>query len=162
ARDPMRRAGATPVAIVCLSVVCVVAGAAAVVSAHAGRAAAACVGSWRDIPSPLLSGSLAAVAATSADDAWAVGGGPLIEHWDGRAWSVVQTPRVRGGSLTAVAALSGDDAWAVGSWHEGALVLHWDGRAWSRVAAPGSLVGVSAIAAITPGDIWIAGGSDKK
>jgi hypothetical protein len=40
-------------------------------------------------------GGFSAVVATSANDAWAIGGTtgqPLAEHWDGRAWTVVPTP----------------------------------------------------------------------
>jgi hypothetical protein len=46
-----------------------------------------------------LEGGLSAVDATSATDAWAVGGyssgsasGTLILHWDGTAWTQVPSP----------------------------------------------------------------------
>jgi hypothetical protein len=56
--------------------------------------------SWTKVPSPNASGAtesyLAGVSAVSASNAWAVGWSaassayqPLIEHWNGTAWSVV-------------------------------------------------------------------------
>ena len=84
----------------------------AITSAPAPRAA---------IPlSQLAPGSLAAVAATSATNAWAVGTETgftahrktVILHWNGSAWRVVATPVVDG--LSAVAVLSAHNAWAVG------------------------------------------------
>lgn len=66
--------------------------------------------------------ALTAVAARSADDAWAVGlddpafGGASIARWNGRSWQTVATPR---GSdhwfLDAVAVPSRGDVWTVGT-----------------------------------------------
>ena len=99
---------------------------------------------WVRVPSPHLAagGTLRAVAVLSPSSAWAVGsaglhpGHPLmtlIEHWDGRAWTVVPSPAV--GDLTAVTAASPDSAWAVGSGEvsggSAAIVEHWDGKAWT-------------------------------
>lgn len=57
--------------------------------------------SWTQVPAPSPGGrfdtTLTAVSSDSADDAWAVGfldkvfkKRPIIEHWDGTAWSVAQ------------------------------------------------------------------------
>jgi hypothetical protein len=63
------------------------------------------------------------VSPTGPTDVWAVGaeGGdfapPLVEHWNGSAWSVVDAPSLPNQSITlySVAAISTKDAWAVGS-----------------------------------------------
>jgi hypothetical protein len=92
-------------------------------------------------PSP-QSSTLQGVAAVADDDVWAVGSqeiniNPLIEHWDGSAWSVVDSPKLDDGRLTAVDATSATDIWAVGEYNgidDGlTLVLHWDGTAWTKV-----------------------------
>jgi hypothetical protein len=59
------------------------------------------------------------VAAAGANDVWAVGvvgSGPMILHWDGRAWTTVAHPRAfpNAASLRAVATSSGGSAWSVG------------------------------------------------
>jgi hypothetical protein len=104
---------------------------------------------------------LSDVAATSATNAWAVGGageilsvsGPghpppspmhtLIEHWNGRGWTVQASPNPGelGSWLSGVAATSSTNAWAVGG-----LIEHWNGSAWTLQASPnrGSLYDVAA------------------
>jgi hypothetical protein len=138
----------------------------------------ACTPVWRNAPGlQIKEGTLESVAARSVSDAWAVGGivrrdeygeeivsaSPLIEHWDGRRWSVVASPKISG-SLTDVAATSRRDAWAVG-WEgrdprsAAPLMLHWDGRRWSRVALPAAVRDTSALAALSPRDVWVIGTS---
>lgn len=97
--------------------------------------------SWKEMSSrnPSHIDSLSGVAATSADDIWAVGlytGGSgngtddqtLIEHWNGTKWAQVPSPNPDGdSSLAGVAATSSSNAWAVGNYattHSAALVLH--------------------------------------
>jgi hypothetical protein len=58
------------------------------------------------------SGTLSGVAATSASNAWAVGGA-LILHWNGKTWKRVPSPSSAAG-LSGVAATSATNAWAVG------------------------------------------------
>ncbi len=80
---------------------------------------------------------LNAVAAISSNDVWAVGGDTdflitaIIEHWDGKAWSLVPSPTYvssndSGGAyrLNAVAAISTSDVWAVGDDNR---IEHWNG-----------------------------------
>lgn len=129
-------------------------------------------------------GGIAAVAALSETDAWAVGVHeplprgiyPLTWHWDGKSWTVVPCPSPGGtahpnrSALVAVAFDAPDDAWAVGSWSpierhapRYALIEHWDGAKWSIVPAPRSrgrpAGGLSAVAAISPTAVWAFGGS---
>jgi hypothetical protein len=78
--------------------------------------------------------TLTTVSASSADNAWAVGGlgRALALHWNGRTWKQVMTPQpgqtnwLRG---VAVIPRSGT-AWAVGGTGSGTLMLHWNGTAW--------------------------------
>lgn len=57
-------------------------------------------GEWSPRPTPGVSGNhLIGLAAVSRHDVWAVGQRngvgadvPLVEHWNGHAWSVVRTP----------------------------------------------------------------------
>jgi hypothetical protein len=125
--------------------------------------------SWSQVPGPTVTGAtntvLNAVSAASASDAWAVGRATqslvtssLAAHWNGTAWTVVATPHVPGSVLTGVADISPTDAYAIGG---GAEALHWDGTAWSAFAvpAPGGATPalLSAVAAGSPGNVWIAG-----
>jgi hypothetical protein len=83
---------------------------------------------WRVVPSPRTTGSrerrdLSSVASFAPNDVWAVGADdsgsntqPLVEHWDGSAWSVVPTAVTDTDDfLASVAVLSPTDVWAVGT-----------------------------------------------
>jgi hypothetical protein len=145
--------------------------------ARAGTSAAACDG-WQTVTSPSAGPSgLAAVAATSAHGAWAVGTrGPsgrfrtLTEHWDGHAWKIVASPNPAAGAsptdaLTGVAATSATNAWAAGFYEKTTtsfrtLAEHWDGTRWTVVPSPNSGVGENAFTAVSAaaaGDIWAVG-----
>jgi len=59
------------------------------------------------------------VAAAAGNDVWVVGvngSGPIILHWDGRAWTAVTHPRAfpNAATLRAVATSRGGSAWSVG------------------------------------------------
>ena len=99
---------------------------------------------WTIVPSPDLAaggagGELHAVTIVRDGSAWAVGGAfcprqgslTVIEHWDGRTWSLVPSPA--SGELDGVAAASPSSAWAVGSWSASAaaIIEHWNGTAWT-------------------------------
>ena len=135
---------------------------------------------WRVVPSPRagrLDSDLWGVTALSPANAWAVGneniGGfrfrPLIEHWNGAAWTLVPAPspplRGVGASLFSVAATSPRDIWAVGNYDTGTrfhrfqpLIEHWNGARWSIVPAPvpGSAQ-LSQISLQAPDDGWAVG-----
>ena len=103
---------------------------------------------WKQVPSPTPAGgrkagaALKSVAATSTNNAWAVGvsgcgcmpssSWPFILRWNGTAWkqvpSAIQSVNT---SLSAVAATSESNAWAVGTTGTGkTLIEHWNGTAW--------------------------------
>jgi len=145
---------------------------------------------WSVSPAPSIgetSGQLSGVAAVSSTNAWVVGfttipaagnhgpgQQPLIEHWDGTAWSIVNgaaIPLPPDGSqpynnLAAVVALSAGNVWAVGGDNSvgnagtQALIEHWDGHAWTLMqgANPNSNGNaLSSIAAVSPTNIWAVG-----
>jgi hypothetical protein len=117
---------------------------------------------------PIGGATLTDVAVRSTDDAWAVGGGqgPLIEHWDGRAWSIVSSPAINlvNETLFAVAADAVDDAWAAGygglSGGIGPVIEHWDGRTWTVTPLPDidtRYTTVADLVAVSPTDAWVVG-----
>lgn len=138
---------------------------------------------WQVVPSANLQAkqvtdsTFAAVSADSATDGWAVGlfmdkdafGHPLVEHFDGTAWSVVPAPQPTGipASLAGVDELSPADAWAVGTSGSAGdetqqpLIEHFDGTSWSIVAGAalpaGSTGALDAIGGTGPSDLWAVG-----
>jgi hypothetical protein len=112
------------------------------------------------------------VAAVSPNDVWAVGYygfpdelQPLIQHWDGTAWSLVEPPPMPDqNTLYAVSASSATDVWAVGRRDTGPsdwqpLSLHWDGATWQAVRPPtlGLDAVFHAVTSISATDVWAAG-----
>ena len=65
----------------------------------AGAASAARPGLSGRTAQSAITCCVSAVAATSARNAWAVGGGPrtVILHWNGAAWKRVPSPSLAGG-----------------------------------------------------------------
>jgi hypothetical protein len=112
-------------------------------------------------------------AAIAPDDVWAVGtherhrgpSVPLIEHWDGTAWSPGHVPAQQDAEgLADVVAVATNDIWAVGtavlSPHERPLIFHYDGTSWTRVSIPNPAYNSSeldAVDAVSPGDVWAVG-----
>jgi hypothetical protein len=137
---------------------------------------------WSQVrtPSPAGGGAFNAVAVTSTYNAWAVGQSgpgpgipsattPLIEHWNGKAWTIQRfRAPAAGGHFSAVAATSTRNAWAVGATGElsegtgqQTLVEHWNGTAWTRVPSP-NLPGSTAsflqsVAAESASNAWAVG-----
>jgi hypothetical protein len=140
-------------------------------------------GTWEVVPSPndgpqVIGNTLVDVVAISPDDAWAVGFDysavyctqcpePLVIHWDGAEWSLVETPVIPHPKvqLTSVTAVSSNNVWAVGHWLNdtaltaGTLVEHWDGASWSVVTSPnpGMFNALYGVSAHTADDIWAVG-----
>ena len=150
-RLPHRHIGTVKAAIAGGAAIAVVAAAVALASGHSHRSSGPLDRSFS------IAGGLAAVAATSASNAWAVGSAgsflspkPLIAHWNGTSWKQVPSSGLPGGELRAVAATSASNAWAVGGTSSGqSLILHWNGTSWERVpsAGAGNLTAVSASSA---------------
>src|SRR5947208_2221505 len=85
-------------------------------------------GIWSSIASPNVgtgSNLLYRIAAVSANNVWAVGeygngngSSTLVEHWNGKQWSVLASPTVNGATentLAGVTAIAANNIWAVGS-----------------------------------------------
>jgi hypothetical protein len=125
---------------------------------------------------PAGGGHFAAVTATSAANAWAVGWTgltsegsgqtTLIERWNGRAWTRVPSPNLPGSTasvLNAVTAVSADNAWAVGYGSVGgrynALTMHWNGQHWTLLTSntPGGDVSLLGVTASWTNNIWAVG-----
>lgn len=110
---------------------------------------------------------LLAVAAASPASVWAVG--TLIEHWDGRRWSIKASPRTPGCTpfLLGVTVVSRSDVWAagkcvdVGRLSAAALIEHWNGRRWTvtfnRQVGSGTYSELLGITAASATSLWAVG-----
>lgn len=138
---------------------------------------------WARVKSPSpgpapSSDVLRAISVISRTNVWAVGsiGNPngvfkstLIEHWNGKAWSVVPSPNPGGKSATnvlnAISAVSASSIWAAGYDIFGttkSVIEHWNGKVWKTVPSPnkaGASIGTSlnAVAAVSTSQAWAAG-----
>ena len=126
---------------------------------------------WTIVPSPNYGtqrqNQLWALASAGANDLWAVGydqppgfGAPywsLIEHWNGKAWSIVED-NTHQGWLFAVAAPAPNDVWMGGTTNfPGSTVMeHWNGTKISYTVLPfyGQFRGMTALSS---DDIWAVG-----
>jgi len=95
--------------------------------------------------------ALLAVWADTTKDAWAVGDGGTIVHFDGQKWALSESGTDE--QLSAVHGSAPDNVWAVG---DNGTTLHYDGKAWSTSSteAGSSLLGVWTSG---PDDVWAAG-----
>ncbi|MBV9103788.1 MAG: hypothetical protein JO060_09355 [Candidatus Eremiobacteraeota bacterium] len=124
---------------------------------------------------------LTGASALAANDVWAVGTfnqpeiqfGAITEHWNGKAWSLIQpVAPVQPGdpnffAFTAVVAVASNDVWAVGYSHTGtrpgtlSLAEHWDGTQWSIIPTPNvgnpPHGGFGGVAAGGTNDVWAVG-----
>ena len=129
-------------------------------------------------PSPGMYVEFFGISALTANDVWAVGQTdrgvgkvvhrPLIEHWNGTAWSVVTSPRPMPDiTFYGVKAISPDNVWAVGLRsqtqvsQEFPVIEHWNGTAWSVIASPSVDGFLNGIAVASPDDIWAVGIAQK-
>jgi hypothetical protein len=132
---------------------------------------------WQIVPSPSVPGAssyLASVVAVSPRNVWAVGsaatsslvGSALIEHWDGKKWSIVNGPKVGASAFYGVAANGRADVRAAGETYDGhfhPLTEQWSGAKWVVVPTPKIPTADAAFGAIAsvPGttDFWAVGSS---
>ena len=138
---------------------------------------------WSVVYSPLARSSsdtmLSGVSAISKNNVWAVGSyivaignalatsRTLIEHWDGRSWSVVSSPNrgTQTNILSGIASFSARDIWAVGfslttSGTVKTLAEHWNGAWWSIVSsanANSSVNHLNSVTAVSPTSAWAVG-----
>jgi hypothetical protein len=108
--------------------------------------------------------TVTAVSAFGVSDVWAAGNGsyagftgPLLFHWDGEAWAVVQVGiNDKKYAFTAVGGSSPTDLWAVGGGPGilGQLAVHGDGRTWQRAPDP-LAADIPRLATDTAGRAWV-------
>ena len=122
---------------------------------------------WSVVAAPDV-GRLGAMAAITADDAWALGSGLL--HWDGTSWHEVRPPRGMGAEYDAISASGPNDVWLAGV-RDGPLIgastgglstviAHFDGRRWTQMVPPNPGTRdnyLNGIVALAPDDVWAAG-----
>jgi uncharacterized repeat protein (TIGR01451 family) len=130
-------------------------------------------------PNPTSSDNvfLTDITCTTGAGCWAVGDhGPggssdrtLIEHFDGTAWTIVNSPNTNStdaNDLGNVACAAAADCWAVGDVTPGVqnptvtLTEHFDGSAWSIVSSPsvnGKNSRISGVSCANGNDCWAAG-----
>jgi hypothetical protein len=80
-------------------------------------------------------GTLWWVFGFAHDDVWAVGDAGTAVHFDGAAWTTIETGAAY--TLYGIWGAAPDDLWAVGGSPLGttpAVLRHWDGAGWSDVA----------------------------
>ncbi len=93
--------------------------------------------SWVSDPLPAGTGLLNWVFGFSTVNAWAVGEGGVILHYEGEQWTKQTSPTTE--SLWGVWGATEDDLWAVGGGgREGDLpvLIHYDGTTWENVVVP--------------------------
>jgi hypothetical protein len=101
---------------------------------------------------------------------WAVGAQgsrhstPVVEHFNGQAWSVVSQPAGGYDSvLRAVTVIGPNDAWAVGEEDLATTVTeHWNGSSWTIVNSPFPTANnaqntLSGVASFGSKDVWAVG-----
>ncbi|MDR2988667.1 MAG: hypothetical protein LBV34_27915, partial [Nocardiopsaceae bacterium] len=128
---------------------------------------------WSIVHGPKLApnSALNGLAVVSKRLAWAAGidgfssngsrpGQPLIERWNGTAWSRSRLPSVWPGGLASIAASSATNAWALGQEPSGTTqhLLHWNGHGWQNKVfpgTPGTFYGNLGITAAPGGRAWL-------
>ncbi len=120
--------------------------------------------SWTQVATPVSTTnnlSVNAISGSSASDIWVVGETvtpgyhnrqftSVIMHYNGSSWTQLTAPDNSG--LLDVDAVSAADAWAIAA--DGS-VLNWNGSTWT--VATRLAQGNTAIAALSPTDVWVAG-----
>jgi len=140
---------------------------------------------WVTIPSPNVGAAvnvLSGVSCASSSDCWAVGWSAdvqsipraqptLIEHWNGTAWAVVNSPSPgMENYLFGISCVSSSDCSAVGTYQtaqgsEQMLLERWDGTSWTVASASGVLVSTSSLQDVTCASslsCWAVGTGDGK
>jgi len=130
--------------------------------------------SWSRIasPNPGIADYINGITVTSPTDVWIVGQEwisqtsivPLIMHFDGQRWSVVNTSLYAAGALYTAFASASNDVWALGNigvvGQNVVLALHWNGSSWQRAPFPmeqGGYYIIRGISGVAGNDLWAAG-----
>jgi hypothetical protein len=118
---------------------------------------------WTIVPSPNKSngGSFTGVDCVTSSDCWAVGS--LLAHWNGTAWSMVDTGTPFT-TMNSISCIASNDCWATAAGESTQpTVLHWNGTAWTYTAippqAPGSFVTLNGVACTSASNCLVVGKS---
>ena len=128
-----------------------------------------------EMPAPLIytpegsysQAQLYSVTAISSNDVWAVGtydlgSFPVIEHWDGNTWNIIDAP-ANSGQPTALQSVSADstgDLWIAGSSGGQPFIAQWNAGSWQVIPPPPSTTGYfSAIKVVNQTSIWAINGN---
>ena len=134
---------------------------------------------WSEVDTPnderFYSSYINAIDAVASNDIWAVGysegavnsseQATLILHWNGSAWSLVNSPPDSDNrrSLRDVDVVTASDVWAVGITTQSNHAIHWNGGGWAIVPTPGGGAGQSALFAVdalSTTDAWAVGSNN--
>lgn len=148
---------------------------------------------WTQVSTPNTGegdNELNGVVALSPDNVWAVGDSTpgltgqsatvtLVEHYNGKEWSIVPSPNVgpanqfQSNRLFGITGTAANDLWAFGSYfasdgsgHQMTLLLHWNGTDWKIVPSPNptksDFLSDLLWAGVEPsaGNVWIFGTED--
>nr|BBH85832.1 hypothetical protein KTC_05830 [Thermosporothrix sp. COM3] len=136
--------------------------------------------SWQRVKSPTpgqgsTGTELNSITAISANNIWAAGSyfdgtytRTLVEHWDGKAWQLVQSPNVETAQdstnkFRSIVARSAKDIWAVGEAappipNSKPMLQHWDGKKWQVVPYETTESGrLLSVTALSKNDVWAIG-----
>lgn len=106
---------------------------------------------WTAMPLDLGGAALAAVWASGARNAWAVGTGGTVVHWDGASWT--KTATSTSATLQAIWGADAANVWAAGV---DGTVLRWNGTSWSSSQTPGGK-DIYGLWGSGPNDVWGVG-----
>jgi hypothetical protein len=133
---------------------------------------------WTAFSAPLITGDntsrLGGVVDFAPNNVWTVGfinsGQPnpnqVIEHFDGKKWSIFKGPQFKRGdqpALFTLTAVSPTDMWAAGDLLTNntqslfPLFEHWDGTSWTALSTPDDLATIFGISAGSSKDVWAVG-----
>jgi len=104
--------------------------------------------------------ALLSVWGSSATDVWVVGGdprdgtGPIVEHYDGAAWTKLDTGQ-RNVDLWWVKGFAGGPVFMSGS---NGTILRYQNGAFEKLTTPGTFI-VFGMWGATPSDVWAVGGN---
>ncbi|WP_433367327.1 hypothetical protein [Streptosporangium sp. CA-115845] len=122
---------------------------------------------WSEVSAP--SPSIWRLSAATPDDVWAIATDDsdsftVIEHWDGRRWTISPTPSSFSGAKVQfydIAARSSREVWVAGTvvrpgHRVAALLMRWDGSRWNLAdGIPSGAVSFGAVAPDGRGGVWL-------
>lgn len=130
-------------------------------------------GAWSNVNGIDQMGVPLAIVGTSESDVWIVGirqygSAPLVAHWNGATWTLINIPHPRGTEPGAISEMSPTNIWIAGRFLRsqpphgiGPYLAHFDGTAWTgNIPTPiGATLGQNNSVFSTSSGAWITGGA---